>query len=167
MPNITLPDGKKLNFEKSVTGSEVAEKISKSLAKQALIMSVNGELKDLYSTIDKDSSVKIFTSKDPEGLEVIRHDTAHIMAMAVQELYPGTQVTIGPVIENGFYYDFARKEPFTSDDLKNIEKRMSEIIDKDVKTRREVWKRDEAINHFKKIGEKYKAEIIEGIPENE
>ena len=167
MPNITLPDGKKLNFEKSVTGSEVAEKISKSLAKQALIMSVNGELKDLNSTIDKDSSVKIFTSKDPEGLEVIRHDTAHIMAMAVQELYPGTQVTIGPVIENGFYYDFARKEPFTSDDLKNIEKRISEIIDKDVKTRREVWKRDEAINHFKKIGEKYKAEIIESIPENE
>ena len=167
MPNITLPDGKKLNFKKSVTGSEVAEKISKSLAKQALIMSVNGELKDLYSIIDKDSSVKIFTSKDPEGLEVIRHDTAHIMAMAVQELYPGTQVTIGPVIENGFYYDFARKEPFTSDDLKNIEKRMSEIIDKDVKTRKEVWKRDEAINHFKKIGEKYKAEIIEGIPENE
>jgi len=167
MPNITLPDGKKLNFEKSVTGSEVAEKISKSLAKQALIMSVNGELKDLYSTIDKDSSVKIFTSKDPEGLEVIRHDTAHIMAMAVQELYPGTQVTIGPVIENGFYYDFARKEPFTSDDLKNIEKRMSEIIDKDVKTRREIWKRDEAIAHFKKIGEKYKAEIVESIPENE
>ena len=167
MPNITLSDGKQLNFEKSVTGSEVAEKISKSLGKQALIMSVNGELKDLYFNIDKDSSVKIFTAKDPEGLEVIRHDTAHIMAMAVQELYPGTQVTIGPVIENGFYYDFARKEPFTSDDLKKIEKRMSEIIDKDVKTRREVWERQKAISHFKKIGEKYKAEIIESIPENE
>ncbi len=167
MPNITLSDGKQLNFEKSVTGSEVAEKISKSLGKQALIMSVNGELKDLYFNIDKDSSVKIFTAKDPEGLEVIRHDTAHIMAMAVQELYPGTQVTIGPVIENGFYYDFARKEPFTSDDLKKIEKRMSEIIDKDVKTRREVWEREKAISHFKKIGEKYKAEIIESIPENE
>ena len=109
MPIITLPDGKNLNFEKEVTGLVIAEKISKSLAKQALIMSVNGELKDLYFEIDKDSSVKIFTSKDPEGLEVIRHDTAHIMAMAVQELYPGTQVTIGPVIENGFYYDFARK----------------------------------------------------------
>ena len=157
MPNITLPDGKKLNFDKSVTGSEVAEKISKSLAKHALIMSVNGELKDLYSTIDKDSSIKIFTAKDPEGLEVIRHDTAHIMAMAVQELFPGTQVTIGPVIENGFYYDFARKEPFTSDDLKKIENKMSEIIDKDVKTRREIWERDKAISHFKKIGEKYKA----------
>ena len=97
----------------------------------------------------------------------IRHDSAHIMAMAVQELYPGTQVTIGPVIENGFYYDFARKEPFTDDDLKKIEKRMSEIIDKDLKTRREVWERDKAIKRFKKIGEKYKAEIIESIPETE
>ena len=130
-------------------------------------MSVNGELKDLYHIIEEDSDVKIFTAKDPEGLEVIRHDTAHIMAMAVQELYPGTQVTIGPVIEDGFYYDFARKEPFTSDDLKKIEKRMSEIIDKDLKTRREVWERDKAISHFKKIGENYKAEIIDSIPEKE
>jgi len=167
MPIITLPDGKNIDFKKNVTGLEVAEKISKSLAKQALVMSVNGELKDLYYAINKDCSVKIFTAKDPEGLEVIRHDTAHIMAMAVQELYPGTQVTIGPVIENGFYYDFARKEPFTENDLEKIEKRMSEIIDKDVKTRREIWKRDKAISHFKKIGEKYKAEIIESIPENE
>ena len=103
MPNITLPDGKKLNFEKSITGTEVAEKISKSLGKQALVMSINGELKDLYTLIDQDCSIEIFTAKDPEGLEVIRHDTAHIMAMAVQELYPGTQVTIGPVIENGFF----------------------------------------------------------------
>ncbi len=167
MPIITLPDGKKIEFPKEVTGLDIAEKISKSLSKQALIMSVNGELKDLYFSIKKDCSVKIFTAKDPEGLEVIRHDTAHIMAMAVQELYPGTQVTIGPVIENGFYYDFARKEPFTENDLEKIEKRMSEIIDKDVKTRREVWKRDKAISHFKKIGEKYKAEIIESIPEGE
>ena len=167
MPTITLPDGKNLEFPKEVTGLDVAEKISKSLLKQALIMSVDGELKDLYFSIKKDCSVKIFTAKDPEGLEVIRHDTAHIMAMAVQELYPGTQVTIGPVIENGFFYDFARKEPFTEDDLKKIEKRMSEIIDKDIKTRREVWERDKAISHFKKIGEKYKAEIIESIPENE
>ena len=122
MPIITLPDGNSLNFPNKVTGLEVAEKISKSLSKHALIISVDGELKDLYFEINKDSSVKIFTSKDPEGLEVIRHDTAHIMAMAVQELYPDTQVTIGPVIENGFFYDFARKEPFTSDDLKKIEK---------------------------------------------
>ena len=167
MPIITLPDGKTLNFSKSVTGLEIAEKVSKSLVKQALIMSVNGELKDLYFPLNKDCSVKIFTAQDPEGLEVIRHDAAHIMAMAVQELFPGTQVTIGPVIENGFYYDFARKEPFTSSDLEKIEKKMSEIIDKDVKTRREVWEREKAIKHFRKIGEKYKAEIIESIAENE
>ena len=123
MPEIKLPDGKKINFENKVSGQQIAEKISKSLAKQALIMSVDGELKDLYFSINKDCSVKIFTAKDPEGLEVIRHDTAHIMAMAVQELFPGTQVTIGPVIENGFYYDFARKEPFTEEDLKKIEKK--------------------------------------------
>ena len=103
MPIITLPDGNSINFPNKVTGLEVAKKISTSLAKKALIICVNGDLKDLYFEIDKDSSVKIFTSKDPEGLEVIRHDTAHIMAMAVQELYPGTQVTIGPVIENGFF----------------------------------------------------------------
>ena len=167
MPNITLPDGKKLNFKNKINGLEIAEKISKSLIKQALIMSVNGELKDLSYSIQNDSSVKIITQKDKEGLDVIRHDAAHIMAMAVQELFPGTQVTIGPVIENGFYYDFARKEPFTSADLEKIEKKMSEIIDKDVKTKREVWERDKAIAHFKKIGEKYKAEIIESIPENE
>ena len=167
MPNITLPDGKKLNFKNKINGLEIAEKISKSLIKHALIMSVNGELKDLSYSIQNDSSVKIITHKDKEGLDVIRHDAAHIMAMAVQELFPGTQVTIGPVIENGFYYDFARKEPFTSDDLEKIEKKMSEIIDKDVKTKREVWERDKAISHFKKIGEKYKAEIIESIPENE
>ena len=127
MPIITLPDGKNIEFPKEVTGLDVAEKISKSLSKQALIMSVDGELKDLYFSIKKDCSVKIFTAKDPEGLEVIRHDTAHIMAMAVQELYPGTQVTIGPVIENGFYYDFARKEPFTEEDLKTIESKRKEI----------------------------------------
>ena len=167
MPQITLLDGKKIPFSKSINGIDLVKKISKSLEKQALIMEVNGELKDLSHEIDKDSEVKIITSKDKEGIEVIRHDAAHIMAMAVQELYPGTQVTIGPVIENGFYYDFARKEPFTSDDLKKIEKRMTEIIDRDVKTKREVWKRSKAIEHFKKIGEKYKAEIIESIPKNE
>ena len=167
MPDIKLPDGKKLSFQKQINGLEIAEKISNSLAKQALIMEVDGELKDLKYNILKDSSVRIITSKDKEGIEVIRHDAAHIMAMAVQELYPGTQVTIGPVIENGFYYDFARKEPFTSDDLSKIEIRMSEIIDRDVTTKREVWERDEAIQHFIKIGEKYKAEIIKSIPIDE
>tara|TARA_B100001027_G_scaffold191703_1_gene146162 strand:+ start:102 stop:2021 length:1920 start_codon:yes stop_codon:yes gene_type:complete len=167
MPQIQLLDGKKIPFSKSISGFELTKKISKSLEKSALIMEVDGILKDLSHEITKDSKVRIITSKDKEGLEVIRHDAAHIMAMAVQELFPGTQVTIGPVIENGFYYDFARNEPFTSEDLKKIEKKMSEIIDKDVKTRREVWKRTEAIAHFKKIGEKYKAEIIENIPKNE
>ena len=167
MPQIKLLDGNKVSFTKSISGFELSKKISKSLEKSALIMEVDGELKDLSHEITKDSNVRIITSKDKEGLEVIRHDAAHIMAMAVQELFPGTQVTIGPVIENGFYYDFARKEPFTSDDLNKIEKRMSEIIDRNVKTKREVWERKKAIEHFKKIGEKYKAEIIESIPQNE
>mgnify|MGYP000863843019 FL=1 len=117
MPNITLPDGKKISFESKTTGFKVAERISKSLSKQALVISVDGKLKDLNCEIEKDCSIKIYTAKDKEGLETIRHDTAHILAMAVQELFPGTQVTIGPVIENGFYYDFARKQPFTKDDL--------------------------------------------------
>ncbi len=167
MLNITLPDGKKFDFSNSTTGLEIAEKISKSLSKQALVMSVDGNLKDLDFKITKDSSVKIFTSKDKEGLETIRHDTAHILAMAVQELFPGTQVTIGPVIEDGFYYDFARKEPFTSDDLDKIEKKMKEIVDRDEKTYREVWKRNDSIEHFKNKGEIYKAEIIKSIPEDE
>ncbi len=167
MPHIELLDGKKISFIKSINGIELTKKISKSIEKSALVMEVNGELKDLSHEIKKDSKVRIITNKDKEGLEVIRHDTAHIMAMAVQELFPGTQVTIGPVIENGFYYDFSRKEPFTSSDLNKIEKKMSEIIDRDVKTKREVWERAKAISHFKKIGEKYKAEIIESIPENE
>ncbi len=167
MPTITLPDGNSLNFPNEVTGFDVAEKISKSLAKQAMVISVNGELKDLDYLIKNDSSIKIFTSKNPEGLETIRHDTAHILAMAVQELFPGTQVTIGPVIENGFYYDFARKEPFTEDDLIKIENKMKEIVDRDEITKREVWERNKAISHFKKKGEVYKAELIEAIPENE
>ena len=167
MPQIQLLDGKIIPFEKSISGFDLSKKISKSLQKSALIMEVDGVLKDLSHIITKDSKVRIITSQDKEGLEVIRHDAAHIMAMAVQELFPGTQVTIGPVIENGFYYDFARKDPFTTDDLKKIEKKMAEIIDRDVKTKREVWKRDKAIAHFKKIGEKYKAEIISAIPKNE
>ena len=164
MPQIQLLDGKKIDFDKSINGFELTKKISKSLEKIALIMEVDGELKDLSHQITKDSKVKIITPKDQEGLEVIRHDAAHILAMAVQELYPGTQVTIGPVIDNGFYYDFSRKEPFTEDDLKKIEKKMADIVDRDEKTRREVWKRDDAIKHFLQIGEKYKAEIIESIP---
>jgi threonyl-tRNA synthetase len=167
MPIITLPDGNNLTFPDKVTGLDVAEKISKSLAKQAMVISVDGDLKDLNFLIEKDCSIKIFTSKNPEGLETIRHDTAHILAMAVQELFPGTQVTIGPVIENGFYYDFARKEPFTEDDLEKIENKMKEIVDRNEITKREVWERNKAISHFKEKGEMYKAELIEAIPENE
>ena len=167
MPIITLPDGNNLTFPDKVTGLDVAEKISKSLAKQAMVISIDGDLKDLDFLIEKDCSIKIFTSKNPEGLETIRHDTAHILAMAVQELFPGTQVTIGPVIENGFYYDFARKEPFTEDDLEKIENKMREIVDRNEITKREVWDRNKAITHFKEKGEIYKAELIEAIPENE
>ena len=167
MPNITLPDGKKLAFKEKVSGLKVAEKISKSLAKEALVISVDGKLKDLSYEIEKDCEVKVLTSKDKDGLDTIRHDTAHILAMAVQELFPGTQVTIGPTIEDGFYYDFSRKEPFTEADLKKIETKMSEIVDRDEPTYREVWDRDKAISHFKKIGENYKSEIIQDIPKTE
>ena len=155
MPDIKLPDGKKISFNQKVDGFEIAKKISTSLAKEACIMQVDGELKDLSFIIDKNSQVKIITPKDKEGLEVIRHDTAHVLAMAVQELFPGTQVTIGPVIEDGFYYDFSRKEPFTDNDLKKIENKMREIVDRNELTKREVWKRNDAIEHFKKIGEHY------------
>ena len=167
MPDIKLPDGKIIQFKNHVNGFKLVEKISKSLAKEACIMSVDGELKDLSYEIKKNSAVRIITSKDKEGLEVLRHDAAHILAMAVQELFSGTQVTIGPVIEDGFYYDFSRKEPFTKDDLKKIENRMKEIVDRDEKTTREVWKRNDAISHFKKIGEHYKSEIIKDIPKEE
>ena len=145
MPVVKLLDGKEISFAKPINGFEIVKKISKSLEKIALVMEVDGKLKDLSYQITKDSKVKIITPKDKEGLDVLRHDAAHIMAMAVQELFPGTQVTIGPVIDNGFFYDFARKEPFTDEDLKKIEKKMSEIIDRNVKTRREVWAREKAI----------------------
>ena len=167
MLTIKLLDGNNLSFKSKVTGIQIAEKISKSLSKHALIMSVDGELKDLNYLIEKNCSIKIFTSKDNEALDTIRHDTAHILAMAVQELFPGTQVTIGPVIDDGFYYDFAKKESFTQENLNSIEKKMLEIVERDEPTHREVWERDKAINHFKKKGETYKAEIIQSIPKGE
>ena len=147
MPIINLPDGNKIEFPNKVTGIEIAEKISKSLAKQALIMSVDGELKDLTYTIEKNSSVKIITHRDRDGLDAMRHDTTHIMAMAVQELFPGTKLAIGPAIKDGFYYDFAREEPFTIKDLEKIEKKMKEIVEKDELTRREVWERKKTNDH--------------------
>jgi len=167
MPTVKLPDEKDLTFQSKVTGLEVAEKISKSLSKQALVMSIDGELKDLSEIIENDCSIKIFTNKDKEGLETIRHDTAHILAMAVQELFSETQVTIGPVIEDGFYYDFARKESFTEEDLTKIENKMKEIIDRNEITRKEIWERNKAISYYKDKGEVYKAEIIQSIPKGE
>ena len=167
MPIVQLPDGKKISYSKTVTGYDIAKDISISLAKKALAIQVNDDFKDLSVEISKDSKVKIITLDDDYALELLRHDSAHVMAMAVQQLYPGTQVTIGPVIENGFYYDFAREEPFTDEDLSKIEKKMMEIIDQDPQTRREVWERKKAIDHFKSIGESYKAELIDAIPGNE
>ena len=165
MPLITLPDGNSIDFPNKGTGLEVAEKISKSLSKQALIMSIDGELKDLFSTIEKDCSIKIFTSRDQEGLDAIRHDTTHIMAMAVQKIFPGTKLAIGPAIKDGFYYDFYREDPFTPKDLEKIEIAMKEIVEKDEITRREVWERDETKDHYSKLGEKYKVELVDMIPE--
>ncbi len=167
MPLIKLLDGKKINFKKATNGFEIVKSISKSLEKDALIMMVNGKPKDLSFEINKDSNVKIITAKDKEGLEVLRHDSAHILAMAVQELFPGTQVTIGPVIEDGFYYDFSRKDPFTNEDLEKIENKMKEIVDRDEKTTRETWERNKAISHFKKLGEHYKTQLINAIPAEE
>ena len=164
---ITLPDGKTLSFQKGVTGTEIAASIGPGLAKAALILMVDGEEYDLFRPIEHDAKIRIITKKDPEALALIRHDASHVLAMAVQELFPGTQVTIGPSIEDGFYYDFARETPFTLEDLPKIEAKMHELIKADLPTRREVWPRDKAIEHFKAIGEKYKAELIESIPAGE
>ncbi len=169
MPVISLPDGSQRQFDQAVTVLQVAEDIGPGLAKAALAGRVDGALVDTSHLIDKDSEVAIITSKnEAEALELLRHDAAHVMAQAVQELYPGTQVTIGPAIEDGFYYDFARAEPFTPDDLKKIEQRMHEIVKRDLPLQREVWDREEAIKTFDGIGEKYKVEIIRDIiPEGE
>jgi threonyl-tRNA synthetase len=167
MISISLSDGKIKKYKSPVTGNQIAKDIAPSLFKKALAAQVDGEYKDLNVEIAKDSNVKIITMDDDYALELLRHDSAHCMAMAVQQLFPGTQVTIGPVIENGFYYDFARDEPFSDSDLVKIEKKMYEIIEQDPKTTREVWDRNKAIKHFKNLGEHYKAEIIDSIPKNE
>ncbi len=164
---ITLPDGKAMTFTHGVTGGEIAAAIGPGLAKAALVLEVDGKQWDLFRPIEHDAKIRIITKKDPEALELIRHDAAHVLAMAVQELFPGTQVTIGPAIEDGFYYDFARDTPFTPDDLVKIEEKMRQIVKADLPTRREVWPRDQAIAHFDGIGEHYKAELIKGIPAGE
>jgi len=167
MPVITLPDGTERRFDDAVSVAQIAAAIGAGLAKAALAGKIDGVLVDTSSVVDHDARVTIVTEKDPEGLEILRHSTAHLLANAVQELYPDAQVTIGPVIEDGFYYDFAYKRPFTTDDLAAIEKRMAEIAAKDLPVHRRVMPRDAAVEHFKSIGEHYKAEIIAGIPSNE
>jgi threonyl-tRNA synthetase len=167
MPVITLPDGSQKKFDHPVSVANVALSIGPGLAKAALAGRLDGKLVDTSTLIDRDVALSIVTDKDADGIEVIRHSTAHLLANAVQELFPGAQVTIGPVIENGFYYDFAYKRPFSTEDLTAIEKRMAEISAKDLKVHRRVLPRDEAIEHFKKIGEHYKAEIIGAIPAGE
>ena len=164
---ITLPDGKTKSFPGPVTGAEIAQSIGPGLAKAALAIKVDGEARDLTAPIGGDARVAILTRDSPEALEILRHDAAHVLAEAVKELYPATQVTFGPATESGFYYDFARDEPFTPEDLERIEKRMHEIVDRDEKITREEWERDPAVEFFKSIGEKYKAEWIHEIPRDE
>ncbi len=167
MVAIKLPDGSVMDFEGSVSGLEIANKISAGLAKNALAVRVNDKLQDLDTTITTDATVTIITSRDKEGLEIIRHSCSHVMAEAVKELWPEVQVTIGPAIENGFYYDFSRKEPFTTEDFEKIEAKMHEIVKRDEKITRKVLPRNEAIEYFKSIGEHYKVELIEDLPESE
>ncbi|MBM3557620.1 MAG: threonine--tRNA ligase, partial [Alphaproteobacteria bacterium] len=164
MIKITLPDGSVRNYPQSVRGDEIAASIGPGLAKAALALRLDGGMVDLATTVSRDSKIAIVTAKDPDAIELLRHDCAHVMAEAVKELYPDTQVTIGPAIEDGFYYDFARKTPFGPEDLETIEKRMHEIVDRDEMITREEWERDKAVAFFSGQGEKYKAEIIAGIP---
>ena len=164
---ITFPDGNTKLVEKYISGLELANQISKSLAKESVAIKIDGQVCDLSLPLSQDCKVVIIKKDDEEALDIIRHDCAHVMAEAVQILYPGTQVTIGPSIENGFYYDFARKEPFTLSDLPKIEKKMHEIISRGEKFTREVWSRDEAISFFKNKGEDYKVELIEGLSADE
>tara|TARA_Y100000031_G_scaffold77340_1_gene84974 strand:- start:825 stop:2780 length:1956 start_codon:yes stop_codon:yes gene_type:complete len=167
MMTLTFPDGNQREYSVGTTGMDVAESISKSLAKASVAIEVDGELRDLMRPIEGNAAISIVKRDDEDGLELIRHDAAHILAEAVQELFPGTQVTIGPVIENGFYYDFARDEPFSTEDLEKIEKKMHDIVDANENFVREVWNRDDAIKHFKSIGEHYKAELIADLPKDE
>ena len=167
MVKVTFPDGAARDYDDGITPMEIAKGISKGLAKKVLAAKLNGELRDATRPLDGDAAIELVTADDPEGLELIRHDAAHVLAEAVQALFPGTQVTIGPVIENGFYYDFYRDEPFSDEDFAAIEKKMKFIVDQNKPFTREVWDRDEAIAHFKEIGESYKAELIEDLPADE
>ena len=163
MPDIKLPDGSVRCYEQAVTVAEVAASIGAGLARAALAGKVDGKLVDTSHLIEHNADLAIITERDTEGLEIIRHSTAHLLAYAVKELFPEAQVTIGPVIENGFYYDFAYKRPFTPEDLVAIEKRMAKLAKKDIPVTREVWARDDAVTFFLGQGEKYKAELIEAM----
>src|SRR5215510_7641535 len=167
MPNIRLPDGSQKSFPGPVTAAEVASSIGAGLARAALAAKVNGKVVDLSHRIDSDADLAIITERDPEGVDILRHSSAHLLAQAVKEIFPEAQVTIGPVIENGFYYDFSYKRPFTPEDLDAIEKKMADIVRQDLPVHRKVMARDEAVKFFKSIGEKYKAEIIASIPQGE
>jgi lipopolysaccharide export system protein LptA len=164
---LRLPDGSSKSFPGPVTVAEIASSIGAGLARAALAGKVNGKLVDTSYRVESDAEVTIITPKSPEGVDILRHSTSHLMAQAVQELFPGAQVTIGPVIENGFYYDFSYKRPFTPEDLIAIEKKMADIARQDLPVQRKVMARDEAVNYFQSIGEKYKAELIAAIPANE
>src|SRR5277367_2685446 len=167
MINISLPDGSVRKFDKPVSGADIAAAIGPGLAKAALAVKVDGKMKDLSSIVDHDAKIGIVTSRDPEALALLRHDAAHVLAQAVQELYPGTQITFGPATEDGFYYDFVRAQPFSPDDFARIEQRMREIVDRNLEIVREEWSRDDAVHFFEKIGEKYKAEWVREIPADE
>src|ERR1700733_2111939 len=164
---LTLPDGNVKEFSGSVTGLELASSIGKGLAAAAIAVKLDGEMRDLMRPIEQDGKVEIVTRKSPEALELIRHDAAHVLAEAVQELFPGTQVTIGPVIENGFYYDFFRNEPFTPADFPAIEKKMREIIQRDKPFTKSTKTREEAKQFFRDKGEMFKVELVDAIPGNE
>ena len=167
MVALTFPDGARRDYPQGITGLDIAKGISPSLAKRTVAMALDGVVTDLTDPIDKDAKIEFVNREDPRALELIRHDAAHVLAEAVQALWPGTQVTIGPVIENGFYYDFFRNEPFTPDDLPAIEKKMREIIARDAAFTKDVWSRDDAKKVFRDKGEQFKVELIDAIPGSE
>ncbi|MCC2099373.1 MAG: TGS domain-containing protein, partial [Hyphomicrobiales bacterium] len=167
MISVTFPDGAQRQFAPGSTGLDIAKSISPSLAKRTVAMAMDGELADLADPVRDGAALEFVSREDPRALELIRHDCAHVLAEAVQALFPGTQVTIGPVIENGFYYDFHRPTPFTPEDFVAIEKKMREIIARDAPFTKEVWSRQNAISHFEKEGEAFKVELVQAIPEDQ
>ena len=164
---LSFPDGNARDYDAGITGLEVAASISKSLSKKALAFSIDGEVRDLQDSVPGSGEIKLIMREDDEALELIRHDAAHVMAEAVQQLWPGTQVTIGPTIENGFYYDFDREETFKPEELQKIENKMRQIIKRNEKFVKEIWSRADAIKHFTAEGELFKVELIEAIPEGD